>query len=1026
MIALLLTLLASEIWPLVGANAPTTAPTTVQPTPAPTPECPGCIEWRPDVYQNGTVLGTCCLSDKSLGSDYTQARCPYVWIGPGTSASDCADHHPCCFEEQGGYCSLERCFDCVTKGGKLVHDCKHCEDKSTTTTTVATTTTVETGPTLPPHPEATDPPPTGQGCCCVHGGNPMVMDPHACHECDGVYQGDGVPCDPDTCRQNCCEVATRECGECPHYANPEEFVFVGFGPECEPEACGVTCCHNAHAIEASSSDHCEWAGGEAFPNVTLAQADCGGGCCVDLNFTVVANETECAGRWLGLNVGYSPGVCGGACCSDGECMIASAEECGLYDAVYQGDDVECTEDDDDDPWGVCQNDGCCCLPDGGGSVLVASARKCYELRGIFQGEGSECLEDTCNCGVCCSQDEFGGREVQNEVECDLFDGRYAGDGSKLDMPGVCDNSGGACVCGDQCYDVPSAAACTLLHGESFRGVGTSCKDHYLAPVPEDPEDEGQCCVPRSFHSDHAQCVMLPNRKRCEFRGGVWGGAGTSCDDETCKEIRGACCSPKEGETGVNGEPVYSCQPDLTLGQCRECGGHWGGANSRCDDEYSCQPESRGACCRHGHACSMASVTACRRSGGNFQGFETTCEDLDGQICKHCAPAEVDAPECSDSLPCANSLATCIGQYGKCMVIATPIASEYNYTVDPWTTSAPAPPATTAPSPPVRKRLLPTTTASTTGSTTPASTTTTTTAGPPTTTAKPKPTPPPSAVDYAGPLSCGPGNSTLGLPCLGAPLFGKCRIGVCVAPPEGSGLTGDGCESVCRHIKEYPCGCAGDGDWLKKCASLAGRVIDDRNNNTEYDEFVDAGVPLALVELFLFDGAGGYDFVAEQHSGVSGHYAFVDLAPGKYRVRVTLPNCFAHQGETNSRIVTLSCVESALAALRSNTGFPSSGSFAVEHHKLGAHLATNIDFFAIEDCDEAAAQQDEQEQNGGDIGSASDTDDDDSGPVESSGSSTGLIIGLTVAAVAAFVVLAICATRRRKRRARGGRRRGRRD
>jgi len=1043
MLYLAVLLFASELVSLAAANPPKMTPpppTPAAPAPAPAPEgedCPGCIEWEPLDYPNGTEFGNCCFGDKSLGSDYTRARCPYVWLELDKS---CDEHHPCCFEYENGKCTFERCFDCVTKGGSMVHDCKQCEDKGTTTDPWTSTTESTPRPpaTLPPHSDqTTGTVPERQGCCCIEGANPQVLGPHECHECDGVYQGDGVSCDePGVCRANCCVVGQRDCVECPHYPDPATYEFVGFGPECPAEACGVTCCLNGHAIDADSTDQCEWAGGVAFPDVPLDQADCGGGCCVDLNFTVTPSELRCdelGGRWLGQNQGYYPGACGGACCSAGECIIANSTECAELEGVYQGDDVPCQADDDDDPWGVCQNDGCCCLPKDGGSVLVANSRECYKLGGVFQGEGSECSDDdeACDCGVCCADDEFGGRVVQNEAECELRDGRYAGDGSRLDMPGVCDAHGGACICGDQCLDVPDALTCKKLHGDSFRGVGTSCKDESLEPVPENPYDEGSCCVPRSFHNDHPMCVMLPTRKRCEFVGGTWNGFGSKCEDDTCKDIRGACCTRDESADSY--EPVYKCMDDMTLEQCRECDGHWGGAESLCSDEYSCAPAHRGACCRDAHSCSMATVTACRRVGGRFQGFNTTCSDLDSQICKHCAPAEADAPQCDDYTPCENPHATCVKEYGKCMVIAAPIASEFNYTVEPdptTTTYAPEPTATTTPTP--RKRSLPMSSSYTAPPTTeppstPAPPTPITMAEPtpaPTTT-KPKPTAPPTADDYAGPLSCGPDNSTIGLPCLAAPLLGKCRIGVCMALPEGHFFAGDECGAVCRHIKEYPCGCEGEGEWLKKCAAISGRVIDDVDHDHEYDEYTDAGLAQALVELYKFDDVGGYDYVAEQHSGVGGHYAFSELAPGKYKVRVTLPGCYAHSDGSNHRIVTLNCVEAAHAALRASPRAAQvAHSFALEHREKGAHLAKHIDFLAYEDCDAANDQQDGQSTDG-DIGDAYDDDDDDGG--SGGGGSGGGLGGLGIALILggfACVLLVVAAivqfgsgNRRRRRRRR---------
>ena len=245
----------------------------------------------------------------------------------------------------------------------------------------------------------------------------------------------------------------------------------------------------------------------------------------------------------------------------------------------------------------------------------------------------------------------------------------------------------------------------------------------------------------------------------------------------------------------------------------------------------------------------------------------------------------------------------------------------------------------------------------------------------------------------------------------------------MAPDEDSSFKGE-CGSVCRMIREYPCGCECGGAWQKQCASISGRVINDVDKDGKLDEG-EVGITQALVELFVYNSeTDEFDFVAEQHSGSSGgHYAFSNLAPGKYKVRVTLPNCFVHEEEVNHRIVTLSCTESAQAAQRINAlynGRTAPHSVQLEHRENGAHLAQNIDFFAYEDCD-AADEQRNNVGSEGDLGAApgvpeSATEQPQS---EDSPSSTGLsnlaiglIIGSLVCAVC-LVILCVWATSRRR-------------
>lgn len=1026
--------------------------------------CPGC-----DELEDSGPVGACCLGSVSIGNDYTEARCNHVWAGPNTTSADCEELRACCYEYENGRCTRERCFDCYHNGGKILHTCNSCVNRGTTTQ--PTTRTKHTRPrTTQTLPTLTTPHPTGSnGCCCIPGRLPRQTTAEECHDCGGQYRGDGSSCQTENiCLAQCCQADTRICAPCPNAYN-STYTFVGFGAECPAEACGVTCCLNAQPIEAGNSQICEDAGGTAYPETPLSQADCGGLCCIGLQYFIAASEAECTeaseGRYLGDGVGYEPGACGGACCVEGgDCQILTIEQCAdLPNGVYQGDDVQCgdfqvrgpnedstsdsssssssrsrsrtsstssetseetpdTEEsslEDNEFLDVCANDGTCCLPDGGGPVRVASSRQCYKRGGVFLGEGvfptgdddDDDGDEACVGGVCCCEaDGFAGKMVANKAECDLFEGHYAGDGSRLTMPGVCDSRAGACICGQQCLEVPSAQKCHELHGESFRGVGTRCNEGPLTP-PDESDDEGACCIAQSFHNDRPRCTLQQSRKHCQFLGGVWSGSGSECRDDTCQEIRGACCT-----VGPNHEAV--CRDGVTVQECRECHGHWSGAESQCSDEYTCQATHQGACCRDGHDCSMSTATACRRVGGHFQGFESTCQSNHGQICKRCAPCELEAPSCDEQTECENPDAVCVREYGKCMVLATPIPSVYNYTAPPEeessdtdssSSSQDAPPT----EPPVRKR-----------------------GGPHghhhhqsdsesdhhghghghhdhngPDTATPD--------NYLGPLKCSDDDSTLGLPCLVSPFRGKCRIGTC-RPPLNNSTT---CKSVCRDIHEYPCGCECDGAWMRKCAAVSGRIINDTNHNGEFDSG-DGGVVHAHVHLYKSDGAGGYDFVTEQYSGPSGgHFAFTSLEPGDYKVRVTLPGCQAFDPDVNHRFVTVSCLESAEAAQRIHSKYNAKAaphSFVVEHRENGVHLATGVDFFTVYDCDEADEQRNDVDEDG-DLGGAptppveqpaddvegEDQVDASSLSSSSDGLSTGAIVGIVIGSFFCCLLILYC-------------------
>ena len=1001
----------SEVTTSTTTGTPTTTTTTYAPPPSTPPHTyppHPCDDDENDCYEEdfGTEqpTGACCFGKDSIGN-VPEAYCSYAWAGPWSDASDCKTLHYCCHDDT---CSAATCFECFEQHGVRVDSCKECADlPPSPTPSPPSTSTTKPPHTLPTAPQPTpDTPPTG--CCCTLDG-PVQLTAQQCYDCDGEYQGDGVSCDgaaQGICAPKCCDKVGAPCIACPQgHQHNETITFVGYGDDsCDVETCGVACCIGGAPVPADSSEQCQFHGGVPQPGVPIDEVVCGVGCCVGLEFSVQPSAERCTevqGRYLGENVAYCPGICGGACCvhieepvmeepdlrkrqipqQDFACLILNATDCGELSGVYQGDDVPCgsivpyDDDDDDDAedgeLDVCRNDGCCCLPDADGqSVKVANAAVCQKRGGVFLGEDTDCEENSCSGGVCCSESDFGGVLVANKAECKLKGGVYQGDGSRLDMPGICDPDGGACYCGKdkQCLVMPSATKCRE-YGCSFRGVGTRCTPNNVPENEQNDDDdasdegvnEGSCCVPASAHDDEQICVIVDSYERCVHRSGVWGGAGSTCSDDTCKDVRGACCVRDDSAPVYHqGSSAYSCRDDLTVEQCRDCNGHWGGAESKCSDEYTCAPAHRGACCRDGHECETATSTACHRVGGRFQGFNTTCHDLGGKICRDCRPCDVDGPRCSATQPCDHPDAVCLHEYGLCVIPSTPIPTDVNYTLPP------AHPHVAHAKEGVSvadlanklKQIKAAQGLQKRGVTQPPQTTYPTTAE--------TTSPHDGTKDNLGPLSCGD-ESTIGLPCIAKPVLGRGRIGVCVEPKEGSGLLGE-CESVCMHIREYAPGCECEGAWRQTCAAISGYV-------KLYEGH--AGVSHVLVELYRFDEHGGYTFVSESKSGVGGHYAFASLPPGKYKVRVRLHDCYALYGEENYRIVKLTCLESASVDLLAISGGKAQLHSQLEHRANGAHLVEDVTFYVKEDCDEAEKQHNAEQNNGGDIGNAyGDSDDDD--------------------------------------------------
>ena len=1146
--------------------------------------CKDCVE---AVYPNPDreKFGACCFGDRSLGEDFTEARCPYVWAGAGTDASDCANLTPCCYTKHGGKCTHEHCFSCVMNGGKQVKFCNECkQDTDSSSSSSSDEPPKEHTPPVRHTPETEHVPTTRKplrpptGCCCTRDTPPRKTTAEECHKCNGVYRGDGSSCnDEDACQARCCDRRTRRCEHCDKFEDWKEHSFVGFGSEtCCEDVCGVTCCINAKAVDADSAKECVAQGGTAIEGVGVEEAQCGGACCVGATF-YLTNSTGCTalnGNFLGDGIGFYPGVCGGCGCVDASIAHEGISEadCALdRTCVFQGNDTICnplkkrallkrgeksssssSDSDKSSSWfssdshtydnspalfDLCSNDGCCCVKGREGHVekkMVRDSLACYQLGGVFQGEGVVCEKCQCKGGVCC--DGRAGYFVSKKADCDLKHGHYAGDGTTLDMEGVCDHQGGACHCGsrhedgrkrdggkeheddDQCLETPDARVCREFGcGNSFRGVGTHCNSDDDDDEGNQPhEGEGSCCLPRRFDQDVHLCEIVSDKTRCVFLGGVWNGKGSTCEDDTCKLLTGRCCvRGKKGESASEAK----CHDEFTANDCQQWGGHWGGPDSLCSDEWACDPRHVGACCRTGAACTVTTPKVCHHVGGRFQGFESKCQDLHNGICKVCMPCVVDAPSCSDAKHCENPEAVCVREYGKCMVLAKPIQSDYtDYDISDSSAESSE---TFERKLGIDSRDKPARRSSSSSSS--SSSSEETESGPVTDdesesteeTAEsteeeeeesstdesessssssgdslrerreridrarasaerrhrrhesssdsierrreriarerasanrehredesssdirsalrreeekesdresarrhhlahesssdvrsaqrrkekiaqerksaqrsvsasdvlsahaqivdrkrgaPHKSSSSSSSEHShtnhtsnfGPLSCG-SRHTIGLPCVAKPLLGKCRIGVCMAPPEDSTLT-PGCESVCRYIKDFECGCGCENAWLKTCGLITGRVINDKNKNHKFERDSDAMIGGAVVQVWSHTHDGSERrFVSQQTTSKEGHFAFNSLEPGHHEVTVKWPGCFTSR--ESRRTFNIECLEQSFNALRAashgitDIGAKHVSAFSARleerHGGDSTHLTNNVDFFGTEDCD----------------------------------------------------------------------------
>ncbi|MCH7632036.1 MAG: hypothetical protein IIB59_02385 [Planctomycetes bacterium] len=196
-------------------------------------------------------------------------------------------------------------------------------------------------------------------------------------------------------------------------------------------------------------------------------------------------------------------------------------------------------------------------------------------------------------GACCRSDGDCFDDLSSE-ECMTLAGNSAGTGSTCEtLGGDCDDRGACCAVTGSCLFVLSEQCEALEGGGVFTTIGEACSSQ-TCPA-------GACC------NDDETCDI-----RTEA-----GCTGAYMDDDTICEIDscviGACCVDDR------------CVADIRLIECDLAGGLFAGAGSTCDDVDACLS---GACCKGNCTCE-ADVLGfeCKAEGGRFNA-SLTCADVD--------------------------------------------------------------------------------------------------------------------------------------------------------------------------------------------------------------------------------------------------------------------------------------------------------------------------------------------------------------------------------------------------------------
>lgn len=239
-----------------------------------------------------------------------------------------------------------------------------------------------------------------QGACCFAADSCAVIFEIDCTESGGAYAGDGVECDPNPCGVGACCTTIGVCTIEDLIDCVAPRTFMGAGTVCDPTPCPNApgaCCHANDTCTLTSQNGCTLAGGEfrgvdttcepnlcaipvgsccyldgtcevtteedcdATPNsIWTEDGDCeaqfggsgncaeGVGACCSGDVCDLTTEAGCAANFLGLGVPCDPNPCSfgeqpqGACCvGNGDCVVATEEDCATAGGSYVGDDTDC-------------------------------------------------------------------------------------------------------------------------------------------------------------------------------------------------------------------------------------------------------------------------------------------------------------------------------------------------------------------------------------------------------------------------------------------------------------------------------------------------------------------------------------------------------------------------------------------------------------------------------------------------------------------------------------------------------------
>ncbi len=497
-----------------------------------------------------------------------------------------------------------------------------------------------------------------------------------CYQASGIYIGDSVSCERDTCLGACCvngdcvgvmeelecdnaggdwfheeDCSTVTCPPpngacCPPYACTEPYVLgAPFVPSCSGYL-GRCVCFGTYDGDIACIDVAQNCGPQCLDGV------CPTGMICVLDTGCYENTPTCVLSGCPLEIppgrALEPGEIGPARVLNPEvlerggvpmagCIETDQLTCEVYDGAYQGDQTVCRDQ-------TCPVSGACCFLDGG--CIDALTEECLTLGGDPREPGTSCAGVRCPVlGACC----------------------VAGECIGVMEAGQCEGAGGTWFIGQDCSMVTCPGATTGACCAPY-----TCTDGYTCEVgqffPCDGTFDCTCVTTTEGELDCVHIDQLPNPPQC--RGTADCPRGTVCVTNLCDDVQLCllrCSEPLPPRGGEDAEPAtFFGDPDVHrdldvasrgVGQpadcldttpraCEEAYGLFQGLGTTCANTIC--PGPIGACCINGECVDNTEEIPCLERGGQwFEGED--CRDftcpIPTQAC--CSP---DGRECIDEVP----------------------------------------------------------------------------------------------------------------------------------------------------------------------------------------------------------------------------------------------------------------------------------------------------------------------------------------------------------------------------------------